>query len=312
VNGVLGALSHAADALTDPFGRLDPRFAVVALAFQAANLVFRAAAWRNVLVAAYPNRRVSLLGVGAAYAAGVALNGFLPARGGEAAKIGLARLQVPGSSVVTITAAGSVVLAFDALVGGTLIIVAWATGALPQAPHAPASISHLTGRPFVVVAVAIALAGAAGLAAKRFARPLRRLVTNLRRGGAVLRTPRRYVQSVVSMQVGAWISRIGAAFFLLAAFGLPASLRLATLVVVLGGLSTLVPATPGGMGTQQLLLVYALHGTIAAATALSFSIGMQVTVTVTNTLIGVIAAMVVFKTVRPLGALAAATRAARG
>jgi uncharacterized membrane protein YbhN (UPF0104 family) len=312
VNGVLGALSHAADALTDPFGRLDPRFAVVALAFQGANLVFRAAAWRNVLVAAYPNRRVSLLGVGAAYAAGVALNGFLPARGGEAAKIGLARLQVPGSSVVTIAAAGSVVLAFDALVGGILILVAWATGALPQAPHAPALISHLASRPLVVGAVALTLAGLAGLAAKRFARPLRRLVTNLRRGGAVLRAPRRYVQTVVSMQIGAWISRIGAAFFLLAAFGLPASLRLATLVVVLGGLSTLVPATPGGMGTQQLLLVYALHGTIAAATALSFSIGMQVTVTVTNTLIGVIAAMVVFKTVRPLGALAAATRAARG
>jgi uncharacterized protein (TIRG00374 family) len=110
------------------------------------------------------------------------------------------------------------------------------------------------------------------------------------------------------MQAGAWLSRIGAAFFLLAAFGLPASPRLATLVVVLGGLSTLIPATPGGMGTQQLLLMYALHGTVAAATALSFSVGMQVTVTLTNTLIGLLAVMVVFRTLRPLAAVNAAVR----
>jgi uncharacterized membrane protein YbhN (UPF0104 family) len=83
------------------------------------------------------------------------------------------------------------------------------------------------------------------------------------------------------------------------------------LVVVLGGLSTLLPATPGGMGTQQLLLVYALQGTVAAATALSFSVGMQVTVTATNTLIGLVAAMIIFRTFRPLVAVAAASSAMR-
>jgi uncharacterized protein (TIRG00374 family) len=132
---------------------------------------------------------------------------------------------------------------------------------------------------------------------------------NAGQGATILRTPGRYLRTVVSMQAAAWASRLGAAFFLLAAFGLPASLRLAMLVVVLGGLSTLVPATPGGMGTQQLLLVYALHGTVAAATALSFSIGMQVAVTTTNTIIGILAVMIVFKTMRPIAAVAGAFRA---
>jgi uncharacterized membrane protein YbhN (UPF0104 family) len=311
MSGVFGAVSHGFDALTDPFGKLDPRFAAVALAFQAANLVFRAVAWRNVLVAAYPNRRVSLLNIGAAYAAGVASNGFLPARGGEAVKVGLARLQLRGSSVVTIAAAGSVLLAFDAVVGGVLILVAWGTGALPRAPQVPAVVSALSARPLATCAVVAALAVGGFLAAKRFAGPLRLFLARARSGGAILTTPRRYLRTVVTMQVGAWASRIGAAFFLLAAFGLPASARLATLVVVLGGLSTLVPATPGGMGTQQLLLVYALHGTVAAATALSFSVGMQVTVTVANTLIGLAAVMVVFKTLRPFAAVGAAARATR-
>jgi uncharacterized membrane protein YbhN (UPF0104 family) len=311
MSGFFGAVSHGVDTLTDPFGRLDPRFAVVALTFQAANLIFRAAAWRNVLVAAYPNRRVSLVGMGAAYAAGVAANGFLPARGGEAVKVGLARLQLPGSSVVSIAAAGSVLLAFDAVVGGVLILLAWATGALPQAPHLPAVLSAVTGKPFATLGAAAAVAVVAFLVAKRFSKPLRLLAARARGGATILTTPSRYLRTVVTMQACAWASRIGAAFFLLAAFGLPASPQLATLVVVLGGLSTLVPATPGGMGAQQLLLVYALHGTVAAATALSFSVGMQVTVTATNTLIGLVAVMVVFRTLRPLAAVGAAARATR-
>jgi uncharacterized membrane protein YbhN (UPF0104 family) len=311
MSGFFAAVTHGVDALTDPFGKLDPRFGLIALTFQAANLIFRAAAWRNVLVAAYPNRRVSLFGMGAAYAAGVASNGFLPARGGEAVKVGLARLQLPGSSVVSIAAAGSVLLAFDAVVGAVLILLAWSTGALPQTPHLPATLSALTDKPLAIIGFTAALGLVVFLAARRFAKPWRLLTARVRAGAAILTTPGRYVRTVVTMQAGAWGSRIAAAFFLLAAFGLPASARLATLVVVLGGLSTLIPATPGGMGAQQLLLVYALHGTVAAATALSFSVGMQVTVTATNTLIGLVAVMVVFRTLRPLAAIGAASSAMR-
>jgi uncharacterized membrane protein YbhN (UPF0104 family) len=304
-------VAHGFDALTDPFGKLDLRFAVVALTFQGANLIFRAAAWRNVLVAAYPNRRVSLLGMGAAYAAGVASNGYLPARGGEAVKVGLARLQLPGSSVISITAAGSVLLAFDAVVGAVLIVLAWSTGALPQAPHLPTALSGLSNMPFVVAGITAALGLVLLLVVRRSAHAVRRVVAKVKGGMAILGTPGRYIRTVVTMQIGAWASRIASAFFLLAAFSLPASPRLAMLVVVLGGLSTLVPATPGGMGTQQLLLVYALQGTVAAATALSFSVGMQVTVTATNTLIGLVAVMVVFKTFRPLAVIGAASSAMR-
>lgn len=309
MTSVFGALAHGADALSDPFSRLDARFAVAALVFQAANLLFRATAWRNVLVAAYPGRRVSLGGVGAAYVAGVALNGFLPARAGEAAKIALARLQVRGSSVVAIAAAGSVVLAFDGLLGALLIALAWLTGALPAAPHLPAVLSVATQQPLLAAGAAVTLGGLGWVLWRRLRPSLRRMISELRRGAAIWASPRRYVRTVVSLQLGAWFTRIAVAYCLLAAFGLPASFRLALLVVVLGGLSALVPATPGGMGTQQLLLVYALHGTVAAATAVSFSIGMQITVTVTNTAIGIVAAMIVFRTLKPLQALTSVARA---
>jgi uncharacterized membrane protein YbhN (UPF0104 family) len=118
-------------------------------------------------------------------------------------------------------------------------------------------------------------------------------------GMAILSTPGRYVRCVVPFQLGAWVCRLGVAYTLLAAFHLPATVPLAALVVVAGGLSTLVPATPGGAGVQQVLVVYALQQSASAASVLSFSIGMQVGVTLVNSLVGVAALAFVFQTLRP-------------
>jgi uncharacterized membrane protein YbhN (UPF0104 family) len=77
-------------------------------------------------------------------------------------------------------------------------------------------------------------------------------------GGAILRTPGAYLRRVAVVQGGAWCCRIGVVFCLLAAFGLPASVSGAALVMILTGASTLVPLTPGGAGTQQVVLAYVL------------------------------------------------------
>jgi uncharacterized membrane protein YbhN (UPF0104 family) len=116
---------------------------------------------------------------------------------------------------------------------------------------------------------------------------------------AILATPRVYLRRVVPYQAGAWVCRLGVAFAMLAAFGVAATIPIAGLVVVAGGMSTLVPATPGGAGTQQLFTVVALAQVASAASALSFSIGLQVGVTLVNTLVGLLALTLVFGTLRP-------------
>lgn len=127
---------------------------------------------------------------------------------------------------------------------------------------------------------------------------------------AILGTPRRYATDVVPVQISAWVCRVGAAFFLLAAFQLPATVPAALVVVMAGGLATLVP-TPGGVGTQQVLLVYVLHTTASTAAVVSFSFGMQAAVTTLNACIGLAAAMLLFRTVRPGAAVRARVRALR-
>ena len=273
------------DSLSDQIAALDARWILVALAFQLGNLGCRAIAWRGVLVTAYPEARVRLLDVGAAYAAGVAANAYLPARGGEAVKIALVRLRIPGSTVAGVGASNGVVLLFDTAVGASLLATAWALGLVPALPR-PSLLSAVgAGAALVLVAIVVAA--------------LPRLRANLRQGASILRTPRVYLHRVVPYQAGAWVCRLGVAFAMLAAFGVPATLPIAGLVVVASGMSTLVPATPGGAGTQQLLIVVALQQVASAASALSFSIGMQVGVTLVNTIVGILAITLVFGTIRP-------------
>lgn len=273
------------DAFSDRIAALDARWILVALVFHLGNLSCRAIAWRAILSAAYPAARIRLLDVGAAYAAGVAANGYLPARGGEALKVALVRLRITGSTVAGVSASSGVVLLFDTAVGASLLATAWALGLVPALPH--------PSLPVAVAAGAVLVVGAAIVAA------VPRLRSNLRQGTTIMTTPGLYLRRVVPYQAGAWACRLGVAFAMLSAFGVPATVPIAGLVIVASGMSTLVPATPGGAGTQQLLTVIALQQVASAASVLSFSIGMQVGVTVVNTLIGLTAITLVFGTMRP-------------
>jgi uncharacterized membrane protein YbhN (UPF0104 family) len=297
---IVGTLTDALDTASDRFGQLDGRFLLPALVLQLGTLVFRSLAWRGVLVAAYPGRRIPVLAVGGAYAAGVAMNAFTPVRGGELAKVLIARTRIPGSTVPTLAASLTVVLVADALIGGSLVATLWATGVLPVLPAPPGALALELG------ALGLALAAVAvGLAFRLRPEPMRRLTRRAAQGLRIARQPGRYACTVLPFQVAAWSCRIGVVWLVLAAFGIRASLATAALVVVLNGASTLVPV-PGGAGTQQVLATYALQGAVSAAAAVSFSLGMQVGITAVNVTVGLAAMMLLFRTVRPLGAVRSA------
>ena len=87
------------------------------------NHVLRSAAWCGVLAAAYPSAAVSVPARAlTATPPGVALNAVAPARGGDAVKVGLVRAAVPGSSVATIAATMSVLVALDVVIGTVLLL----------------------------------------------------------------------------------------------------------------------------------------------------------------------------------------------
>ena len=294
------------DSIADRIAGIDPRLGAVALALHVGNHLLRSAAWRNVIAAAYPQRRVPYGRVLAGYAGGVAVNAVAPARGGDAVKLGLVRAAVPGSTFTTLAATMSVLVVLDLLIGTALVLTVGLTGAVALDPGAGLG---RVGVALPVIAAALAAVSVAGWLLRRRIVVLARRV---RQGGAILRTPGRYLRLVVVPQLGAWACRVGVVLCLLAAFGLPATVPLAGLVMVVSGASTIVPLTPGGAGTQQVALALALSQTASATAVVSFSLAMQASVTAVNALLGVLAAMAVFRTARPLEAVRAALAGARG
>jgi uncharacterized membrane protein YbhN (UPF0104 family) len=289
------------DAVLDELGGIDPHLAAVALLLHVTNHLLRSVAWRNVLAAAYPEQRLRLLPIASAYATGVALNAVAPARGGDAAKVALARGVVPGSSVPAIAATVSVLALFDMVMATVLVLVVAAAGLVPL------SMPSASWWPLALAGLAVA-----GVGVWVLARRARSFWGRLRQGGAILRTPARYLRTVALVQSAAWACRVGVVVCLLAGFGLPASVPTAAVVMILCGASTLVPLTPGGAGTQQVMLAFALSQTASAAAVVSFSVAMQAGVTAVNALLGLAGAMAAFGTMRPLTALREALAAARG
>lgn len=286
---------------------LDFRLVAVAVALQLANVALRSTAWWGVLRAAYPDTRIPLVRVGCAYAAGMAANALLPARGGDGVKAVLARTSIAGSTLPTIGATMAVTALFDGVLGVLAMTVAWTTGSAAW----PARLSHVPS-PWLAVPVAVVVVAVALVLWRSVPGRVRRLLAELRQGGAILRTPRRYLTEVALPQAGAWACRLGVIFALLHAFHIAASPGVALAVLVLGGVSSAVPVLPGGAGAQQVMVVYALRASATAGAALSFSLGMQVGITACNAILGIAALTLLFRTLRPFAALRASRALALG
>jgi uncharacterized protein (TIRG00374 family) len=113
----------------------------------------------------------------------------------------------------------------------------------------------------------------------------------VRQGLSILREPRRYLREVAAWQALDWACRLAAIYFALRAFGMPSDLHSVFVVQVAQTLSTLLPLTPAGIGTEQALLVYMFAGSAPATDVLSFSVGLKIVVITVNLTLGTIATL---------------------
>ena len=86
-------------------------------------------------------------------------------------------------------------------------------------------------------------------------------------GFAALRDRGYYFRRVALWQALDWSCRFIAILFFLSAFGLPATIHNALLVQVSAGLASLLPISPGGIGTEQAFLLYLFSGQVVAGGA---------------------------------------------
>jgi uncharacterized membrane protein YbhN (UPF0104 family) len=271
----------------------------IALLFLLAMQLARAWAWRNVLRAAYPDKKISFLPLAAAYLAGAGINAVVPAHAGDATKVFLVKRQIPDSSYPAVTSSFLVQTVFDTSVGVLVLLYAITQGLLPPLPEIPDlpafEISFWAEHPnlfFITVGVTL-LAIAIGI--YLLAHRVRRFWARVRQGLVILSEPRRYLREVAAWQGLGWLFRFAAFWFFLEAFGIDGSIGKVMLVMSVQAIANIVPFTPGGAGAQQALLVATLTGPSRTA-VLSFSVGTQIAMAAWSVVLGFAAILLVFRT----------------
>src|SRR5204863_2471118 len=112
----------------------------LAIAAHVCKLLAVSRAWRNIVAAAYPKAHVRWRQMFGAYVAGTGVNAIIPARGGDAVKLYIAKRRVEGATYTTLVATVLLQTLFDMAVASCFILWAITQGALPGLnvlPHLP-------------------------------------------------------------------------------------------------------------------------------------------------------------------------------
>src|ERR1700749_176458 len=172
------SLEHFFNAATEFFRHLSEvhwsQFGLALLCLLAMQLA-RAWAWRNVLKAAYPGKKIGFTRLAAAYLAGAGINAVIPAHAGDVTKVFLVKRQIPDSSYPAVTSSYIVQTVFDTSIGILVLLYAITQGLLPplpELPHLPAFelsfwADHPKTQAITVVALIVAIVVAVLLLAKR-------------------------------------------------------------------------------------------------------------------------------------------------
>ncbi len=295
----LSGLFDAIEAFFDSIASVNFAALLLGVAFHLANLSLRTRGWRNILQASYPRQAVRWRDVSGAYVAGVGINGFVPARGGDVVKLFLIHSRIRGAAYPTLAASLIAETIFDTAIAFLLVTWAWQIGVADGLPGSGLfEFTWATGHPQIFFTTLILVLGAVAAGLIIHGQRVRAFWVRVEQGLAILKDRRAYVRQVVALQAGGWICRLLSAIAFLRAFHVDAGLRNALLVLVIGSLSTGMPLTPGGLGPKQALAVAILSSQGSSTRVLAFSIGMELTLLVVNSLLAIVAVRLMLDGVR--------------
>jgi len=301
---VIHSVLHAIWVFFHHLAAVEWKWLAIGILCHLCKLLAVSRAWRNIIQAAYPDRRVRWRQMFGSYVAGTGVNALIPARGGDVVRLFLAKRRVEGSTYTTLVSTSLLQTLFDMLVASCFILWAVTQHVLPgldvlRSPSLPAldygwAFRHPTAG--LILFGLLLLFGTALIA--WVAERVEEFKAKVEQGFAAVRDRSYYLRRVVLWQVVDWSLRLATVFFFLRAFGIPATLRNALLVQVSQSLATIFPVSPAGIGTEQALLLYIFRNVTSKSMALSFSVGMRVTLIVVNAVVGFTAILLMTGTLR--------------
>jgi hypothetical protein len=230
----------------------------------------------------------------ASYAAGVALNNFLPANIGTFVTLVMYVAVVRGSTFPGILA-GYVVQKIFYFVIGTLIYLYLFTQIAGSFDfrfgderdaifdHPVLTLVIIGGGLFLIV-----------LLLRIFWRWVKGMWAKAKTGAAILGDLGAYTRLVLLPQIGGYVAKVLVIIVFLAAYSIPVTFGSVMSVLGSNQLANLLSFTPGGVGVNQAFNAFALDSYTSSTTATAYSIGQQLITTAFNVVFAVVLICMVF------------------
>jgi uncharacterized membrane protein YbhN (UPF0104 family) len=274
----------------DTMTEISAQYILAGVFFQTIQTTLTALAWYFILAAGYPAGGVRYRDILAAYAAGVAMNGFLPANIGTFASLLMYVALIRGSTFAGILGAMTVQKIFYTLIG--VFVYLYLFLSVPGTFNLQLGVvdNHRFLVPLLIIGTVVALY----LVIRHFWDKIERLWEHAKQGGAILAHKRDYVVKVLLPSFGSWLAKLAVVGIFLAAYSIPVTFH--TIMSVIGGnsLANTVSFTPGGVGITQAVNSVSLSSVTTTANATAYSLGQQLIITAWNVAFAIVAVTWVF------------------
>jgi uncharacterized membrane protein YbhN (UPF0104 family) len=284
---VSGWLRH----LWDQIKAIPAGYLIAALIVQTGQTFLAGLSYYGILKAAYP-RGAALWPIVAAYAVGVAMNGFLPANIGTFVTLLMFVAVIPGCTFAGSIAAYLVQKIFFTLAGTFVYLYMF----LSVPGSFDLNFGNITSHPWLTAAIVAGVIAILVILGRIFWRQVKKLWEKAKQGGAILSQPSRYMTRVFLPSFLSWVcGRIVTAIFL-AAFAIPVTFASVMWVTGSGSLASVTSFTPGAVGVTQATNALALKTCchVAHGTAVDYSTAQQLIVTGWNQVVAIVLVVVIF------------------
>jgi uncharacterized membrane protein YbhN (UPF0104 family) len=266
-------------------------YTLAALVFQSGQTCFAGLSYYGILRAAY-HEEAKLWPIIAAYAVGVAMNGFLPANIGTFVTLFMFVAIIPSCTIGGAIAAYLVQKIFFTVAGTFVYLYMFLS--VPGAFDI--SFGNLTSHPaltLIIVAGAIVLIV---VLMRIFWRYVKKLWAQAKQGGAILATPKRYLQRAFLPSFLSWLCKLTVIGIFLAAFAIPVTFESIMWVVGSGSLANVASFTPGAVGVTQATNALALKEccNVSNQVAVNYSTAQQLVTTAWNQIFAIVLVCWVF------------------
>ena len=284
---VTGWLSH----LWDEIKSVPRGYIAAALVFQTAQTTFAGLSYYGILSAAYPGE-VVFRQILAAYAVGVAINGFVPASLGTLVTLIMFVAIIPSATIGGSFAAYLVQKIFYTLAGTFVYLYMFLS--VPGAFDL--NFGNITSHPGLTLVIVVGGAVLIVILVRVFWRKVKKLWEQAKQGAVILSTPKRYATRVFLPSFLGWLCKLTVTGIFLAAFAIPVTFEAVMWVLGSGSLASVTSFTPGAIGVTQATNALALKTccNVPQQTAVDYSTAQQLITTAWNQLFAIVLVVVAF------------------